>query len=182
MYQSIPSLFNHRKYTFLSWLGVLRSVPDLRPEESVTFRSQKQEETYSIVLNPYLAEPTDPVNCADAHYPRWIRLYARLLVWSHKRCYPLLWLFSHLRMNRFENSDEAITAFCRVIHQKQQLLCMPRSVFAATTSREFKKSGAMFIGVFHPSRHMHAWIIENGHNPCRFDNIWINFKPVCMMI
>ena len=36
----------------------------------------------------------------------------------------------------------------------------------------------IFIGVFLPTKLMHAWIIESGELADQFDDIWINFQPV----
>ncbi len=79
----------------------------------------------------------------------------------------------------FEDSQQAITFFRRQDYSApQDSLCLPRSLFAASASRRFAESGVLFIGVFLPSRSMHAWIIEDGRQPDIDDSMWINFRPV----
>jgi hypothetical protein len=45
-------------------------------------------------------------------------------------------------------------------------------------SRKFADMGVVLIGVFLPSRSLHAWIIEDGMQPDSSDKQWINFQPV----
>lgn len=85
-------------------------------------------------------------------------------------------------MNMFKNAFEATMFFCEAIEANQMKLCLPRSIFVATTSKQFKETGVMFIGIFHPTRHMHAWIIEDGIQPYINDNLWINYTPVSVMV
>ena len=65
--------------------------------------------------------------------------------------------------------------------RNQRVLCLPRSIFIATTSRRFKGNGALFIGCFFPFRHMHAWVIEDGMQADVYDRGWIMFTPLAMM-
>jgi hypothetical protein len=37
------------------------------------------------------------------------------------------------------------------------------------------------IGVFLPSRAMHAWTIEGNQMADPYDDIWINYQPVAML-
>jgi hypothetical protein len=79
----------------------------------------------------------------------------------------------------FENSSQAIDFFRRQDYSApQDSLCLPRSLFAASASRRFAEAGVLFLGVFLPSRSMHAWIIEDGRQPDIDDSMWINFRPV----
>ena len=66
--------------------------------------------------------------------------------------------------------------------KQQQTLCLPRSVFIATTSRRFKQHGTLFIGAFLPTVRMHAWVVEDGMPADSFDNQWIYYRPVLMLI
>ncbi len=80
---------------------------------------------------------------------------------------------------KYADSKQGIEVFRQLYYdEKQDEMCLPRSVFAACMSKKFKNAGVIFIGVFLPSKSMHAWIIENGMQPDVNDNIWINFKPV----
>jgi hypothetical protein len=60
----------------------------------------------------------------------------------------------------------------------QDILCLPRSLFVSKTSIEFQNSGAVLIGVYLPSRIMHAWVIEGGAQQDQQDKIWHQFKPI----
>ena len=79
----------------------------------------------------------------------------------------------------FNRSSDAIKFFHEATPSSDRSkLCLPRSLFAAKTSKSFKDAGVLLIGVFLPSRQMHAWIIEDGlqADPC--DNIWHLYRPV----
>lgn len=77
------------------------------------------------------------------------------------------------------NAIQAIRLFRRLYPSSiQEELCLPRAVFAARMSQRFKESGVIFIGVFLPTRSMHAWVIEDNIQPDENDTIWTNFNPV----
>ncbi len=80
---------------------------------------------------------------------------------------------------RFDNTKKAIEYFrLKTQTNSEDTLCLPRSIFAAASSKSFHENGVIFIGVFLPSSSMHAWIIENGEQPDECDTIWSNFQPV----
>ena len=82
----------------------------------------------------------------------------------------------------FEDSSQAIAFFRQQVYSApQDNLCLPRSLFAASASKRFAESGVIVIGVFLPTRNMHAWIIEDGRQPDSHDSMWINFRPVAMI-
>lgn len=60
----------------------------------------------------------------------------------------------------------------------QRLSCLPRTLFAAKTSRSFAQNGVLFIGCRFPATALHAWIIEGHSQPEEEDRDWINFAPV----
>lgn len=112
----------------------------------------------------------------------WAKCYARLLVFLWKYCYPVVYLLSHCRFSIYNDAGEANMAFRKIMKgHNQRVLCLPRSVFIATTSKRFKEHGALFIGCFFPFRHMHAWVIEDDMQADAFDNNWIMFTPLAMM-
>lgn len=79
----------------------------------------------------------------------------------------------------FNRSSDAINFFHEATPSSERSkLCLPRSLFAAKTSKSFKDAGVILIGVFLPSRQMHAWIIEDGQQPDPYDNIWHLYRPV----
>ena len=111
-----------------------------------------------------------------------IRIYAKFLLWASRCCYPIIYVLSHLRLNLYEDAQQASWAFQQCTKDKQQkLLCLPRSIFIATTSKRFKEHGTMYIGIFLPSRNMHAWVIEDHLQTDGWDNYWIFYQPLIMM-
>lgn len=147
-----------------------------------TIKSEKLHKELSIVINPYLAEKSKrPVN-KDLNISILMKLYAYVLIWLYKHFYPGIWLLSHINLNVFDDAVDACDAFYKIHPKNQQILCLPRSVFAATTSKKFHDFGIMIIGGFLPSRHMHAWIMEDAKNAWRGDSMWINFTPISVML
>lgn len=176
--------YGNRRYHFNEWLGFVfsrkinsenRNIYDIK---NLT-NNKKVLRLYRIVENPFLTNE----KVKEYHSPKisWkIKAYIKLLILCYKKCYPLLILFSKFRFNIFENSEIAIKVFCESYPKNQNKLCLPRSIFAATTSKKFQKDGILIIGIFHPTRHMHAWIIENNINPYIYDSNWINYKPIAL--
>lgn len=111
----------------------------------------------------------------------FLNSYIKFLIFLHKYFFPGLYLISKIRLNIFQNSEIAISYFKQIIKKNQQILCLPRSIFAMTTSKAFRNKGALFIGIFYPSLHMHAWIIEDSYNPDPNDNTWINYTPIAII-
>jgi hypothetical protein len=127
--------------------------------------------------NPYLLLP---YNISVQHQIRKnALLIAKLISVTSKVNF---WASNHLDSvikPKYTDSKQGIEVFRQIYSKKKQdEMCLPRSIFAASMSKEFRKSGVIFIGVFLPSKSMHAWIIENVMQPDVNDNIWINFKPV----
>ncbi len=186
MYYQFNNTYNNKEFRFIPFWGILKSKLNDSPIsnqcELIGVPQSKALNISAMVKDPYkLKIPT-------IHIPQIKRIsfgekiYAKILLFLYRYCYPLLWIISFLRLNIYEDSRYAIRVFHDIFPENQNTLCLPRSIFAATTSRRFHKNGAMFIGVFHPSRHMHAWIIEDEQNPCPFDTMWLHFSPVSIMI
>jgi len=87
-------------------------------------------------------------------------------------------LFAGLPTPSFETASTAIRHFREIVPGNQKTLCFSRALYAAKTSSQFSKSGVVFIGVFLPSRSMHAWVIEDRQQPDPQDTYWTNFRPV----
>lgn len=184
MYISIDRILDHKHFHFNSFWGFLISKPqrssDIEISNPPKCNCSKWDVNYNAVENPYecsrACKPSSIINNS------FLKYYARFLIWSYQHCYCFVWLCSFLRLSVFENGEESCQAFFDAHPTNQRVLCLPRSIFIATTSKKFKKSGVMFIGSFFPSRRMHAWVMEDGHNCCPYDNCWINYTPVCAMI
>lgn len=181
----IENKFHNRFYYFNPFFGFLYSKNKQKKsykssDTTSSFNSVKIDRELSYINNPFLI--TEVSICSSSKkITNSVRFYAKLLIWCYKHCYPLLYIISKFRFSYFENAQTAIKVFCKISPKDQKILCLPRSIFAATTSKEFKKNGIMVIGVFHPTRHMHAWIMENGKNSYTNDDIWINYSPVAIM-
>ena len=94
-----------------------------------------------------------------------------------------LWarLYASWRVPLFANAREATLFFRKHAEGDQEELCLARALFAAKTSRRFTENGVVVIGVFLPSRAMHAWVIEDNDIADPYDGIWINYQPVAML-
>ena len=184
---SLRTRYLDKDYKFFFLLGLLiakkANLKNINKDNIISnkLKYPKVKETLSIIENPYLANNIPDIE-EVYNSSKFIKLYVKLLIWFQKHFYFGLYLCSKLRLGIFETTTEATQIFCKVNPTNQNKLCLPRSIFAMTTSKSFKKKGVLFIGVFHPSRHMHAWILENGHNTYRYDNIWINYKPIGVII
>ena len=152
----------------------------------ITYTKQTEDVTEPSSLpieiqNPFIVCQRSKNNI-KVHVPPLVKVYGYILVWCARYCYFLLYLLSLLRLDLFEDAQQASCAFQQATHKKKQnLLCLPRSVFIATTSRRFKEHGTMYIGVFWPSRNLHAWVIEDKLQTDEWDNSWILYQPLIMM-
>ncbi|MFZ4707237.1 MAG: hypothetical protein ACOYMF_14625 [Bacteroidales bacterium] len=180
---NIPISYNSNCYCFHKWLGGLIEKKQDNYEIEEPWRNNKKfRHVYEQILDPYLlSQQTIP--CNIPHYSKTAVLYAKILIRLCKQSFLIAVLFSKLNLLRFENAKEAVMVFRDIFpKQEQKNLCLPRSLFVASSSKAFKKSGVLFIGVFLPSRNMHAWIIENNENPDISDEIWICYQPVLAII
>ena len=159
--------------SFNKWIGSTYSSKCIRKPNNETIPNQ--------ILNPFIVHTriTPPKKVKVSSFAT---KYALLLLWTSKHCYPFLYILSHLRLQLFVDAQQASWVFQQITKNEQQkLLCLPRSVFIATTSKRFKDHGAMYIGIFLPSRNMHAWVIEDNMQTDEWDNYWILYQPLMMM-
>lgn len=182
MYVSLRVVFHKRRISFAEKLGLLYTRDEDEGQAITGGESlpPKASLVYEDVCNPYNIKY---VKEQPGTYNWLLKGYAKTLVFLCKKCYPLAYFLSLFRFNCFDNSCTAAETFRKIISTgDQKVLCLPRSIFIATTSRKFKQSGALFIGVFLPSSNMHAWVIEDGIIADRYDIDWILYTPVSMMI
>lgn len=188
MIRHLDNIYKNKKYKFNFLMGCLigkdidDSIDKIKKQKNFP---RKLSENLKIIEEPFKAKTSflsTSSEFEDLKKRGRVMVYARLLIYLQKKFPNLLFLFVHFRFKIFEDSDSAIEFFRQVHPKNQKVLCLPRSIFAATTSKKFKRNGSLFIGIFHPSKHMHAWIIEDNHNPCRFDNIWTNYSPVVAIL
>lgn len=173
MISTFDIAYNGSFLSFNKWIGITYFSKCIRKPNNETIPNQ--------ILNPFIVHtritPSPKVNISS-----FATIYALLLLWAAKHCYPIIYLLSHLRLQLFVDAQQASWAFQQITKNEQQkLLCLPRSVFIATTSKRFKEYGAMYIGIFLPSRNMHAWVIEDNLQTDEWDNYWILYQPLMMM-
>lgn len=113
-----------------------------------------------------------------------VKMYAKLLTWFCTHCYPLTNVCLLLQMNIFSDAGDASMFYYSIYPsmKQQQTLCLPRAFFIATTSQRFRQHGTLFIGAFLPTVRMHAWVVEDGMPADCFDNQWIYFRPLMMLL
>lgn len=187
-YYDIPVSFYGKSYKFNRFLGLLT----IEDGENVSSSNDVQLNVdgdkklcLDAVNNPFLIRQEKKTNNDKKIKHQRIALrWAQLLTLLSAHCYPLAYLCSHLRFNLFDNAEDAVQFYYRVYpsFKLQRVLCLPRAIFAATTSKRFNVHGAMFIGSFLPTVRMHAWVMEDGCNADVYDGQWICFKPVMMMV
>lgn len=166
---------NHKTFGFLLEYSKDEKCIDLLPT--------KIEILFSQVLNPYLLKPSTEIQNINTipKTPFYTKFLAKLFTFLCLRSFLFVRILSHFRFPIFNTTEDAIIFYRKLYPKEQQNLCLPRSLFAACTSKTFKKEGALFIGVFLPSRAMHAWIIESKKQPDFYDDIWICYHPVAVM-
>lgn len=137
--------------------------------------------------NPYLLSaqfdhaPTDSSPPTSADDEKLGLEFARRLIRFSRRQFLCARLYASWRVPLFRTAREAILFFRQHAEGDQEELCLARALFAAKTSRRFPADGAVVIGVFLPSRAMHAWVIEGDELADPYDGIWINYQPVAML-
>lgn len=177
MWKVYPIYRCGEKYGFNKIFGVTYSISGYYTKG---IANNNEDAVYEYVKNPFLLHERS--NHTAPQISLFAKCYARLLVFLWKYCYPAVYLLSHCRFSIYEDAGEANMAFRTIMKgRNQRVLCLPRSIFIATTSRRFKGNGALFIGCFFPFRHMHAWVIEDGMQADVYDRGWIMFTPLAMM-
>lgn len=92
-------------------------------------------------------------------------------------------LYASRRIPLFESCHDAILFFEKhPAKSPQEELCLPRSLFAAKTSKNFEDCGVILIGAFLPTKLMHAWIIEDGCHADPLDRVWTQYRPVAAIV
>lgn len=185
-YYTVNALFGNEIYHFIPFCGLLlkRTVQcdnkDDLADACFNETAKKVLDTIEIFKDPFLLKKNDKI--VKVQKRKWLNVYARILVFGHKYFYPLLFGLSFFRLKIFDSSEAAVDYFCLLYPGEQQRkLCLPRSIFAATTSKRFSENGCMVIGAFLPSTNMHAWIIEDSKNAYRRDNDWTCYTPIAIM-
>lgn len=168
--------------------GKLLSIQGALSLSRSTFNlAAKMQCAWQRCENPYLlSAPSDETsfNPSTPTSPEAATLgskFAEKLILRSRRQFLCARLYASLRVPLFASAREAILFFRQHAEGDQEELCLARALFAAKTSRMFADHGAVVIGVFLPSRAMHAWVIEGDELADPYDGIWINYQPVAML-
>lgn len=177
---SLPINFNEKRYELNSIFGMLLEFENKNTNKTITM-PPKVIEALEYCNKPYTLTKIESVGKKKSSVIQKYKLstYAYLLTSINKLNFYLVKFFSNIGQPIFDNATNSILFFRHNMPSAiQNDLCLPRSLFAASTSKLFKEKGVIFIGVSLPSNTMHAWIIEDGKQPDQFDSKWINFQPV----
>ncbi|WP_366186487.1 hypothetical protein [Flavobacterium ovatum] len=175
---SLPISHSTFQYVFDPVTGLLLEKEMKLKKISQQVPNKKLEKAIHSCNKPYLLRKGVFKN-DDFINDIFIKFYVFALIKTCKVSFLLGKIAANFGRPIFDSSQEAIDYFRKLYPGGiQNDLCYPRSLFAASTSKKFAKEGVMFIGIFLPSKSMHAWIIEDGIQPDCYDNMWINFQPV----
>lgn len=179
---TLPIYVNNRYYFFEPITGALlykNNSTDLIKNKNI--KTPKLESILQLCDQPFLLQQS-PVQKIKIKSNYLLVFYAKFLVRLCKISFILGRAVSNFGWPVFNSAGEAISFFRTLYpNEIQNNLCYPRSLFAASLSKKFKKNGVIFIGAFLPSKSMHAWIIEDGTQPDIRDSMWINFKPIAAL-
>lgn len=183
-----PISFRSRIFQFNKLLGCLvfkERMNVVKDNTRTKVDNIIKQQCIDAVVNPFLMRKRPFRHNGIVINNKYLaKIYARFLTWLCSHCYPLAQLCSHLHFNVFENAGDAARFYYSVYpnEERQRVLCLPRAIFIATTSRRFKEHGVLFIGAFLPTVRMHAWVVEDGMCADIWDNQWFCFQPVMMIL
>jgi hypothetical protein len=174
----ISLLAEHRGsfYSLERVTGSLICLP--HPKKQSADFSLKLKFALSLCQNPYLLEKTTGSAFDDSNHANESRV-ARCFIRLSKMSFWAACRYASVGRPKWADAAEAIMAFRnQTADFDQNVLCLPRALFAARMSKKFAEKGVVLIGAFLPSRSLHAWILEDGLQPDPRDRQWINFQPV----
>ena len=188
--QQLPLIHGGVSFQLGRFSGSLQAVPESNEQSgspSIWKSAPKINRAIALCHDPYQLAPaakrtSNTIAMTWGHQD--IRRGVAVANCLIKLCRYPFWLAclnSSFRRPLFENSAEAISFFRDTVDGEQSTLCLPRALFAAKTSRAFAADGVIFIGIFLPSRSMHAWVIESDSLADPADDIWINYQPVAVL-
>ncbi len=157
MHCHLPIRFHNTWFRFNRWLGLIifsNSEPNIqKPKIPIT-----KKKAFECVADPYKLKKPIMVRRNPPKVSFWVKSYAKVLTYLCRHCYPLAQiLFSNLSLNVFEDGEDANWYYRSLNYgYNQDVLCLPRAMFIASTSKKFKDRGVMFIGIFPPMRNLHA--------------------------
>ena len=177
----IPAKFSKYEFILNKLFGFLLQVE--QKEKTDKKISEKVKKLLHQNLDPFLLStfPNENILANSTMNSWYATLVARIFTFLSLKSFLFVRLLSCFQFSIFNTTKDAILFYRNLYPKNQKKLCLPRSLFAACTSKSFKNEGAIFIGVFLPSRSMHAWIIEKDYQPDPYDDIWICYHPLAIM-
>jgi hypothetical protein len=175
---SLPSNFNNYQYSMSEWTGDLL-IQHSKIDNSQYLPCEKVSKALLFCNNPYDLDINRNPESESEPISKNLRNKARILVLLCRFNFFLAMQYASLKTRVFPDSAHAI-AYFHSITAKDDInsLCLPRTLFAAKTSKAFDMEGVILMGAFLPSRLMHAWIIEKCVQPDARDNSWHQFRPI----
>ena len=178
---SLPIYQNNTIYFLEPFTANLFSKKAETQKANQVLHSEKVIAALKQCDNPYLLKP-DATSSSPITTSQYLKYFGNSLTKACKQAFWLARIITVFGKPLFNATSDAIMTYRKLYPiELQQDLCLPRTLFAASTSKSFKEKGVIFIGVFLPSRNMHAWIIEDGMQPDPYDTIWINYQPVAAL-
>jgi len=178
-FRTIPIYTIDEECFFEKITGVLLKQASNRSTENIAVYSSKLNHFLELNSHPYNLAIRKTFTIGKKRFESFIKIYAIILTRLFSINFYLGRLFSKISIRVFQSSEEAVLFYRNYIYpNKQNDLCLARAFFAAATSKSFKENGLIFIGVFLPSKSMHAWIIEDRAMADPQDSIWLNYQPV----
>lgn len=186
---SLPIEFYGKLFSFNMFLGCLVCRPmkaaSVRPVGIGDLFNTDKQRCIDAVRDPFLMHPrAESDGWKQVEHKELIRAYAHLLTWLCRHCYPVASLCGRWNLGLFANGGDASAFYYSVYPdmKKQLTLCLPRSLFVATTSKRFRDHGVLFMGTFLPTVRMHAWVVEDTMPADTRDKQWIHYQPVMIML
>lgn len=181
-FYQIPIIFSDKLFFFNQVLGALMTK-SLTTKVYVTNKEIPKSiiGQYQMVLNPFKSMATNyDIDNMCVRVSILAKFYGRLMVFTSKYSFIGAIILAKVPFVKYSSTKLAIASFKKIYpgNLHQRTLCLPRTLFAVATSKSFKKNGVAFVGVFLPSRKMHAWVIEDNLNPDPYDDAWICYQPV----
>lgn len=176
-------LYEGTVYRLSPFRGDLRAFPGAMPRRHQ--HPMRVQQVLALCDNPYLLQPDRKPSPLPS--PPTDEMGATTILGRVMRLSPdgfaLVRLYASFHVPLFPDSRSAIEWFnARTPSADRDRLCLPRAMFAAKTSREFRSSGAIVIGSMLPTRSLHAWVIEQRQQPDDSDRAWVCFRPIAVLL
>jgi hypothetical protein len=167
------------EFFFERYTGISLIRPSNSNEEKTTLYGAKLSLFLKLNTHPYTLALIKTSTIEKNRAKSLLKIYGIILTRLFSINFYLGYMFSKISVRVFCSSKEAICFYRKYVYPNQQSdLCLARAFFASAASKKFKQDGVIFIGLFLPSKSMHAWVIEDGAVADTHDGIWLNYQPL----